>query len=142
MIDDRPCADFGAGLRQIGMVVDLMRLSAAENLDEIAPLIHPEMRMLAAPGVAPMRAYETREDFLEYFAEARKNGVAVLPDAHEVRFAPSGAVVVTGSLRISSRGGDADTPAWFVYTFRDGLIASLEAHLSAEMAEQATGAPA
>ena len=47
MIDDRPGADFGAGLRQIGMVVDLLRLSAEEAVDEIAPLLHPEMRMLA-----------------------------------------------------------------------------------------------
>ncbi len=31
------------------------------------------------------------------------------------------------------------TPAWFVYTFRDGLIASLGNYLDREMAEGAAG---
>ena len=30
-----------------------------------------------------------------------------------------------------------EIPAWFVYTFRDGLIASLENHLERELAEHA-----
>jgi ketosteroid isomerase-like protein len=140
-VTDSPRTDFGAGLRQIGMVVDLLRLSATEAVEEIAQLIHPEMQVLAAPGVAPTRPYETREHFLEYFSEARANGVLVQPDAYQVGFAASGAVIVAGSLRMRSRGGDAETPAWFVYTFRDGLIASLETYLSAEMAAQAAGRP-
>ena len=138
---DSPHTEFGAALREIGMVVDLLRLSATEAVEEIAPLIHPQMQVVAAPGVAPTRPYETREHFLEYFSEARANGVLVQPDAFQVGFACSGAVVVAGSVRMRTRGGDAETPAWFVYTFRDGLIASLETHLSAEMAEQATGSP-
>jgi ketosteroid isomerase-like protein len=140
-VTDSPRTDFGAGLRQIGMVVDLLRLSATEAVEEIAQLIHPEMQVLAAPGVAPTRPYQTREHFLEYFSEARANGVLVQPDAYEVGFASSGAVVVAGSVRLRSRGGDTETPAWFVYTFRDGLIASLETYLSAEMAAQAAGRP-
>ncbi|MEA2496626.1 MAG: hypothetical protein QOJ29_4537 [Thermoleophilaceae bacterium] len=134
-------AKFGSGLRHIGMVVDLLRLSGQEAVAAIAPLVHPEMRMLAAPGVAPARDYQTREEFLDYFSEARANGVLVEPDACELRVAASGAVVVTGSLRMTSRGGEDEIPAWFVYTFRDGLIASLETYLDAEMAQEAAGSP-
>ena len=138
---DCPAPDFGTSLAQVGMVLDLLRLSAAEAVDDIAPLLHPEMRVLAAPGIAPARPYETREDFLAYFAEARKNHVLVEPDLVEVRFGPTGAIVVSGSVRMTSRAGVVETPAWFVYTFRDGLIASLENHLSAEMAGEAAGIP-
>ena len=35
--------------------------------------------------------------------------------------------------------GVDEIPAWFVYTFRDGLIASLENHLDRELAEHAAG---
>ena len=132
-------SEFGTGLAQVGMVLDLLRFSADEAVDDIAPLLHPEMRVLAAPGVAPSRPYETRTDFLEYFAEARRNGVLVEPDVREVRFGPTGAIVVSGSLRMTTRAGEAETPAWFVYTFRDGLIASLETHLDAALADAAAG---
>ena len=131
--------EFGTSLEQVGMVLDLLRLAAAETVDEIAPLLHPDMRVLAAPGIAPPGPYETREDFLAYFAEARRNRVLVEPDLREVRFGPTGAIVVSGSLRMTSPAGVVETPAWFVYTFRDGLIASLENHLSADMADEAAG---
>jgi hypothetical protein len=134
---DHKNANFGIGLRHIGVVVDLLRLSATEAVEEIAPLLHPEMRTLAAPGIAPARPYQTREDFLEYFSEARANGVLVEPDACEVRLCPSGAIVVAGSVRMTTRAGIAELPTWFVYTFRDGLVASLETHLTAEMADDA-----
>ena len=137
MTADHNDTKFGLGLRHIGLVVDLMRLSGQEAVAEITPLLHPEMRTLAAPGVAPARPYETREDFLDYFSEARANGVLVEPDARELRLAASGAVVVTGSIRMTSSAGVDETPAWFVYTFRDGLIASLETYLDAELAEEA-----
>ena len=71
MTDDLT-SDFGTGLAQVGMVLDLLRLSAHEAVDDIAPLLHPEMRVLPAPGIAPSHPYETREDFLGYFAEARR----------------------------------------------------------------------
>ena len=138
--DDRPRGDFGTRLREIGMVVDLLRLSATEAIDDIAPLLHPEMRVLAAPGIAPARRYQTREDFLEYFSEARRNGILIEPDAHEIRFGATGALMVTGSVRMTNHGGGTDeTPIWFVYTFRDGLIASLENHLDPTMAAEAAG---
>lgn len=137
MTENQPGHEFGSGLRQIAMVVELLQHSGAENVDALAPLLHPQMRMLAAPGVAPMRRYQTSEDFLRYFSEARANGVLVQPDVRELRVHPSGAVMAVGSLRMTSRGSVDETPAWFVYTFRDGLIASLETHLSAELAANA-----
>jgi len=61
-------------------------------------------------------------------------------DAHEIRIGASGAIVVAGSVRMTNRGSVADkTPVWFVYTFRDGLIASLATHLDPAMAEEAAG---
>ena len=132
-------ADFGTGLQQAGIVLDLLRFSADEAVDALAPLLHPDMQVLAAPGIAPARRYQTREDFFEYFSEARKNGVLVEPDLQELRLSPSGAIIVSGTVRMTSPAGIDETPAWFVYTFRDGLIASLENHLNAAMAEQAAG---
>jgi hypothetical protein len=121
------------------MVVQLLKLSAIEAEDDIAPLLHPEMRTYAAPGVAPAGPYETREDFLEYFAQARASGVLVEPDACDIRISPSGAVLAAGSLRLTSSGTVETTPAWFVYTFRDGLIDSLESHLEGDLARKAAG---
>lgn len=132
-------AGFGSGLRDIAKVVELLTLSGQEAVDRIAPLIHPQMEMLPAPGVAPVRSYRTREDFLAYFAEAKSHGVLVEPDASAIRVTPSGAVLVTGALRITGPGGVDTTPAWFVYGFRDGLIASLASYLDPDMAEAAAG---
>ena len=47
---------FGTGLREIRMVVDLLCLSKEQAVAQITPLLHPQMRMLAAPGVAPVRS--------------------------------------------------------------------------------------
>jgi ketosteroid isomerase-like protein len=136
---DRADPDFGEGLRHIGLVVDLQRLSAIDDVDSMRPLLHPEMRTLAAPGVAPSRPYETREDFLGYFADARANGVLVEPDTHEIRLTPSGAIIASGHLRMTAAGESDVTPAWFVYTFRDRRIASLETYLDRPMAYDAAG---
>ena len=127
---------FGADLHHIGLVVDLLRLSANEAVEEIASLLHPQMRVLAAPGLAPSRAYETREDFIDYFSEAQSQGVLIQPDAHEIRTGgPS--VIVAGHVRITTADSIDETPAWFVYTFRDDLIDSLSTFLDAELAEEA-----
>jgi hypothetical protein len=130
---------FGRDLRQIRMVVELLALSGQEAVADLAPLLHPEMRVLAAPGVAPVRSYQTREEFIAYFADAKEHGVLIEPDASEVRLSPTGAVFVAGALRMSGPNGIDEIPAWFVYTFRDGLIASLENHLDREMAQHAAG---
>ena len=139
MNTDLPNAGFGRDLRQIKLVVELLVLSGQEAVAELAPLLHPEMRVLAAPGVAPVRSYQTREEFLAYFADAKAHGVLIEPDASEIRVGASGAVLVAGALRMSGATGVDEIPAWFVYTFRDGLIASLENHLDRGMAEDAAG---
>jgi hypothetical protein len=56
MNTDQRDAGFGRDLRQIKMVVELLALSGQEAVAELAPLLHPEMRVLAAPGVAPVRS--------------------------------------------------------------------------------------
>ena len=71
MSSDGVGRDFGVALGRIGLVAKLLQLSAIEAVEEIAPLLHSEMRMYAAPGVAPARLYESREGFLGYFAAAR-----------------------------------------------------------------------
>lgn len=139
MSTDQESEDFGVELHHIGLVVDLLRLSAKQAVDEIAPLLHPRMRVLAAPGVVPAHAYRTREDFLNYFSDARSRGIFIEPDAREIRTSPSGSVIVTGSLRMTSQGDATDIPAWYVYTFRDRLIDSLETYLDAALAEDAAG---
>jgi ketosteroid isomerase-like protein len=132
---------FGNGLRRIRMVVEFLRLSGAESVEEIASLAHPEITVLAVPGIAPGWGYQGREEFLGYFAEARAHGVFVEPDAREIEVGPSGSVLVVGGMRVSSPGGVEETPAWFVYTFRDGLIASVGTYLDREKAEASAGLP-
>ena len=135
----QPGEEFGRGLRQVRTVIELLTLSGQEATAQIAPLLHPEMRLLAAPGLVPVRRYQTREDFLAYFADARAHGMLIEPDVAEISVSPSGAVLVAGALRMTGPGGVDVIPAWFVYTFRDGLIASLENHLDRQMAEEAAG---
>ena len=139
MSTDRRDAAFGRDLRQIRMVVELLALSGQEAVAELAPLLHPSCASSPRPGVAPVRSYQTREEFLAYFADAKAHGVLIEPDASEIRVGPSGAVIVAGALRMSGTTGVDEIPAWFVYTFPDGLIASLENHLDREMAEHAPG---
>lgn len=139
MSTDGHDAAFGQGLRQIKMVADLLTLSGREAVDELTSLLHPELRVLPAPGVAPVRSYQSRDEFLAYFADARASGVRIEPDASEIRVSPSGAVLVGGALRMTGPSGADEIPAWFVYTFRNGLIATLENHLDREMAEVAAG---
>jgi len=141
MSPDQADPEFGCELHHIGLVVDLLRLSGEEAVEAIVPLLHPQMRVLAAPGIAPARPYQTREDFLDYFSDARAQGVLIEPDAQEVRASRSGAVMVAGRLRMTTSDSVDETPAWFVYTFRDRLISSLETYLDGDMAEEAAGFP-
>jgi ketosteroid isomerase-like protein len=130
---------FGTNLRRIQMVVELLCLGRDEAVHAISPLLHPELQVLAAPGVAPARGYQSREEFLAYFADARAHGMKVEPDVAEICVAPSGAVLVTGRMQVEVQGEVDVIPAWFVYTFRDGLIARLENHLDHDMAKAAVG---
>ncbi len=140
-IDVDQSIEFGDALRRIRLVVDLLCLSSESAVEAIAPLLHPQMRVLAAPGIAPARGYQSREEFLGYFADAEAHGVLVQPDACKIRVSPSGRVLVAGRLRIAGPMGVEETPAWFVYSFRDGLIATLENYLDRAPAEDAAGLP-
>jgi hypothetical protein len=130
---------FGTGLRRISLVVDLLRLVGQEAVGEIAPLVHPEITVLGTPGLAPGGGYQGRDAFLGYFAEAKAHGLFIQPDVSALRVSPSGAVLATGSLRVAGPSGIDEVPAWFVYTFRDGLIASLATFLDCAQAEAAAG---
>jgi hypothetical protein len=130
---------FGTGLRRIALVADLLRLVSQEAVGEIAPLVHPEISVLGTPGIAPGGGYQGREEFLGYFAEAKAHGLLIQPDVSAIRMSPSGAVLATGSLRVAGPTGIDEVPAWFVYTFRAGLIASLATYLDYTQAETAAG---
>jgi ketosteroid isomerase-like protein len=130
--------EFGTGLGRIRMVVELLHLSGEPDIEGITALLHPQMHMLAAPGVAPVRSYESREEFLQYFSDAAAHEIVIRPDVHEIRISPTGAILAAGRLQIAGRVVD-ETDAWFVYTFRDGKIASLETYLDRAMAEDAAG---
>jgi hypothetical protein len=130
---------FGTGLRRIALVVDLLRLVGQEAVGEISPLVHPEITVLGTPGLAPGGGYQGREEFLGYFAEAKAHGLFIQPDVSEIRVSPSGAVLATGSLRVAGPSGIDEVPAWFVYTFLGGLIASLATYLDCAQAETAAG---
>lgn len=130
---------FGAGLAKIRMVVELLSLSGVGDVSAIAPLLHPEMRVVAAPGIAPTQRLRTRDELLAFFAESRSRGLLISPDASRICLSRSGAVFVEGRICITSAAGADVVPAWFVYTIRDGLIASLETHLDRDLALRAAG---
>jgi len=129
--------EFGEGLRRMRMALDLLQPPSEEHAAAlIAPLLHPEIQVLGSPGIGPAHGYDGRDEFLKYFDDAAAHGVWIRSDATEVVIAPSGAMLITATLLISGHGLADTTPAWFVLTFRDGLIASLETHLSREMADE------
>ena len=130
--------EFGDHLVRIQQVVRLLVLSGESPVDKLAmtTILHPEMHSLAAPGIAPARSYENRTQFLEYFPDAVGRGFQVRPDASEIRVLPSGAVWAAGGLCVTTPAGADTTPAWFIYTFREGLIDSLETYLDRDLAEQ------
>ncbi|MDX6587250.1 MAG: two-component system, sporulation sensor kinase [Solirubrobacterales bacterium] len=127
----------GSALYRIGAVADLLRLSGTYDIERIKPLIHPEVRVVAAPGVAPQPTRPGREGFLDYFREAEAKGILVEPDACEIHACPSGKVLVTGCPLFSTGGATTEGSAYHIYAFRDGLICGLETRIVREAAEDA-----
>jgi hypothetical protein len=131
--------DFGSSLYRIGVVADLLRLSATRDIEKIEPLVHPEMRVVAAVGIAPQAPRPGREGFLDYFRDTEAKGILTEPDAYEIQACLSGKVLVAGSVRFTTDDGTAESPVYYVYAFQNGLISRLETHLGREAAEDAAG---
>jgi ketosteroid isomerase-like protein len=135
-------SEFGEALQHLRLVVDLLRgSSAAEpDADAIAELLHPELDVLAIPGLAPGQGYRSREEFLEgYFGESRRIGQHIEVDVSRVRVSPTAAILVDGRLRISVGDNTELVDAWFVYRFRDGRISAFGNYLEPTAAERAAG---
>lgn len=137
MSDVDPVPVFGERLRNAHLVTSLMLASGRHEVDSAAALLHPDFRLVPIPGLAPARGYRSREEFLEYFAESERVGQLVEPDLSSLQVTPSGSILVEGRLRVTTAGEETFLDAWFVYTFRDGLIASLGNYLDAQTAEAA-----
>lgn len=130
---------FGSALHRIAMVVELLQLSSTRDTEKIAPLIHPEMQVHAAAGIAPQAPRRGREGFLDYFRDTEAKGILMEPDAYEIHACLSGKVMVAGAIRFTMNGQQSEAPVYYVYTLRDGLISCLETHLTREVAEEAAG---
>jgi len=127
---------FQVALHRIGVVVDLLRLSGARDIKNIEPLLHPDMQVVPAPGIAPKASRRGRAGFLDYFRDTESKGILMEPDAYEIQHCLSGKVLVAGSLRFTNNGTITQAPVFYVYAFRDGLISCLETHLDREGAKQ------
>lgn len=132
--------EFGEGLRNAQMVTSLLLASGRADVDAVAVLLHPDFRVIAIPGLAPARGYQSRDEFLGYFDQSASVGQHIEPDLVSLEVRPNGSIVVEGRLRVLTAGEETHTDAWFVYTFRDGLIASLGNYLDARSAEAAVAA--
>lgn len=129
--------DFGDGLRHIRTVVNFLQpLDEKNAMDTIMPLLHPEVKILGAPGIGPARGYESRADFARYFADVQEQGVWIRTDAHRIEVMPSGAILVSATLRITGRAGTDTTPAWFVFKFSLESIILIETHLDEKIAQE------
>ena len=130
-------APFGAGLSHARLVTGLLHCSGQENVEGVAEVLHPDFRVVAIPGLAPARGYRSRDEFLEYFEEAKRAGQLIQPDLRSLRALDNGAILVEGALCVTGENASEIVDAWFVYTFRDGLIASLGNYLDPLSAEEA-----
>lgn len=131
--------EFGQSLRHVRLVIELLDRSGAGDAAGVVDLLHPELEVLAIPGMAPGKGYRSREEFLGYFEDAGRIGQRIETDVSRVRVSPSGSVIVDGALRITVGENTEVVDAWFVYGFRDGLIATLGNYLEPAQAERAAG---
>ena len=134
---DRDLTAFGAGLRHARLVTQLLHCSGEENIEGVAEVLHPDFEVVAIPGLAPGGGYRSRDEFLTYFVEARKAGQLIQPDLRSLRVLDDGTILVEGGLLVRGEHVTEALDAWFVYTFRDGRIASLGNYLDPQSAEQA-----
>jgi hypothetical protein len=121
------------------VVSDFLRLTGKRDVERIRPLLHPEMKVATAPGIAPPVRRPGREGFLDYFRETEAMNLLMEPDAYEIHACLSGKVLVAGALRFTATRDVSEAPMFYVYTFRDGLISHFETHLKRETAEDAAG---
>lgn len=130
---------FGSALHRVGVVVDLLRRSSGGDIEGIKPLLHPEMTVFAAPGIAPQVHRPGREGFLDYFRDTEARNIRMEPDAYEIHACLSGKVLVAGAIRFTIKERVTEAPVYYVYAFRDGLISCFETHTDRSAAEEAAG---
>lgn len=132
-------SEFGEALRHVRLVVELLERSRDEDPEGAERVLHPELEVLAIPGMAPGSGYGSRDEFMDYFEESRRIDQRIEPDVSRIRVTPAGIVILDGRLRITVGENTEFVDAWFVYEFRDGLIAKFGNYLDPLQAERAAG---
>lgn len=117
--------EFGLGLERIGAIVVFLRALRDQDAAAMMSVLDPEISVGPLIGVTPAQGYEGREAALDFFAEARRNGVRIEPDPTGLSVTETGAIVGTGRLRLKVAGAVELAPAKLLYEFRGTLIASI-----------------
>ena len=129
-------------LRRLHAALTVSSLFNEGRAQELAEFVHPDVRVLSVPGVAPGPGYTGREGLLRYFADAAEHGFVVHAAITEAHVTETGNVLASGSLLSTVHDVTSDVPAWFLYRFRDAMVSAIETYLDADTArEQAAARP-
>jgi ketosteroid isomerase-like protein len=106
------------------LVDDFRRALQQRDADRIAGLLHPDVRLTLYSAAAPISG---REAAHEWYRQAFTRRI-VFEGAATVAEADADALVLRGRIYwYEPQEGGRDQPGEWLMTFRDGLIASIEA---------------
>jgi ketosteroid isomerase-like protein len=128
-------------LRRLHAALSVSSLFNAGRAEELAELLHPDVRVLSVPGVAPGAGYAGREGLLRYFDEAAEHGFVAHAAITEAHVTETGNVLASGSLLSTVQDLTSDVPAWFVYRFREQLVSAIETYLDRDTAREQARRP-
>jgi hypothetical protein len=128
-------------LRRLHAALSVSSLFNAGRPEELVALVHPDVRVLSVPGVAPGPGYAGREGLLRYFDDAAEHGFVVHAAITEAHVTEAGNVLASGSLLSTVHDLTSDVPAWFVYRFRDEMVSAIETYLDADTAREQARRP-
>jgi hypothetical protein len=120
---------------RLRMALTVPDLANAGQMDE--GLLHPELVVPSVVGVAPSPGFFGIEGFRRYFEDAASVGFLAQAAIRSAHLTDAGNVLASGSLICTAGGNTTETPAWFVYRFRDELVSAIETYIVEELAVQA-----
>src|SRR4051794_31366632 len=120
----------------VGVAKRLFELFAAEGLDGIGSLLHPDVK--ASPRVAGGAELTGRAEVLEWWEQIARSGVEL--EARPLDFELQGdCVIVRGYLRHRDGRTLAENQVFWLYEVHDGQITRMESHPSRKAALAAVG---
>lgn len=128
-------------LRRLRLALSVASLANDGAIEQLGPLLHPELHVPSVPGLAPFKGYRGPDGFRRYFVEARSHGFHARADVTEAIVTVEGNVLASGDLVCTVDGESESLPAWFVYRFRDGLVSAIETYTDGKTARRGAHQP-